>query len=190
MRLDSQDDDKTDSTNTATLVGPEYAAFGSIGSYVKNPAIYRCPADKSAVTINGRVFPRVRSMAMNGYMGGSPGENHPEKVFWEFRTLSSLSVLGPSKAWVFIDEREDSINDGFFVVDAAARYAIIDYPASYHNGSGALSFADGHTEFHKWLEPTTTPVLQSGQRLASDSKPTLPNDRDMAWLVPRTTARH
>lgn len=190
MRLDGQDGDKTDSTNTAMLVGQDYAQFGSIGTYVKNAAIYRCPADKSTITINGGVFPRVRSMSMNGYMGGSPGENHPQKAFWEFRKFEDLSVIGPSKAWVFIDEREDSINDGFFVVDAAARYAIIDYPASYHNGGGALSFADGHTEFHKWIEPTTVPVLQPGQRLASDSKPTSPTDRDMAWLVPRTTVPH
>jgi prepilin-type processing-associated H-X9-DG protein len=88
---------------------------------------------------------------------------------------------------VFIDEREDSINDGFFVVDVAAHYAINDYAASYHAGAGALAFADGHVEIHKWLEPTTQPPLIPGQRLPAGSKPTSPTDRDMAWLLPRTT---
>ncbi len=189
MRLDSQGGDKTDSTNTCMLVGEAYSQFGSIGTYVKNVALYRCPADKSTVTIGQAVLPRVRSISMNGYMGGAPGENLPDKPFREFRKFADLTDPGPSQTWVFIDEREDSINDGFFVVDAAARYAIIDYPASYHNGAGGLAFADGHAEYHKWLEPTTTPVLQPGQPLEGGSKPTSPDDRDMAWLVPRTTSR-
>ncbi len=189
LRLDSQGGDKTDSTNTYMLVGEPYAQFGSIGTYVKNAALYRCPADKSTVTIGQEVLPRVRSISMNGYMGGAPGENRPDKPFREFLNFADLTDPGPSQAWVFIDEREDSINDGFVVVDAAARYAIIDYPANYHNGAGGLAFADGHAEYHKWLEPTTTPVLQPGQPLEGGSKPTSPDDRDMAWLVPRTTSR-
>jgi len=189
MRLDSQSGDKTDSTNTDMLVGAAYAPFGSVGGYVKSAAVYRCPADKSTVTIGGQIHPRVRSMSMNAFMGGHPGENVPVKLFREFRTLSQITDPAPSQAWVFIDEREDSINDGFFAVDAGARYAIIDYPASYHNGAGGLSFADGHAEYHRWLEATTTPALQPGQRLESGSKPTSPDDRDMAWLVPRTTSR-
>jgi prepilin-type processing-associated H-X9-DG protein len=104
--------------------------------------------------------------------------------------MSELTMPGPSLTWVFMDEREDSINDGFFVVDVAAQYAIIDYPASYHNGAAGLSFADGHTEYHKWVEPTTTPQLVPGQNLPSGAKPTSPNDLDMQWLVPRTTSRN
>ena len=190
MRLDSDSGDKTDSTNTDMLVGSAYVPFGSIGGYIKNPAIYRCPADRSRVTIDGAVYPRVRSMSMNGYMGGHPGENYPDHLFREFTTQSEIIGPGPSLAWVFIDEREDSINDGFFVVDAAAHYAIIDYPASYHNGAAGLSFADGHTEYHKWIEPTTNPSLVPGQKLPSGSKPTSPTDNDMEWLVPRTTSRN
>jgi len=28
-------------------------------------------------------------------------------------------------------------------------------PASYHNGSAAFSYADGHAALHHWLEPNT-----------------------------------
>jgi prepilin-type N-terminal cleavage/methylation domain-containing protein len=56
------DVDITMSTNTDLLVGDKYAASGSIGGYVKNPAVYRCPGDKSTVNIAGQVLPRVRSM--------------------------------------------------------------------------------------------------------------------------------
>jgi prepilin-type N-terminal cleavage/methylation domain-containing protein len=176
--------DKTDSTNTDLLVGNQYAPFGSIGGYVKNPAVYHCPSDKSTVTIAGEVQPRVRSISMNNYMGA---QEEPDFRF--FMKMHDLTAPGPSAAWVFTDEQEDSINDGLFAVDAVAHYAIIDYPASYHNGGSCLSFADGHTEYHKWLEPTTKPSLVAGQRLPGGSKPTSPNDRDMAWLVERTTSK-
>jgi prepilin-type N-terminal cleavage/methylation domain-containing protein len=177
-------EDMTESTNTDLLVGNQYAPFGSIGGYVKNPAVYRCPADTSIVPIDNETFPRVRSMSMNNYMGAL---ELPDFRF--FMKMQEITAPGPSDAWVFMDEREDSINDGLFAVDAAAHYAIIDYPASYHNGGSCLSFADGHTEYHKWLEPTTNPPLIAGQRLPGGSKPTSPNDRDMAWLVEHTTSR-
>jgi prepilin-type N-terminal cleavage/methylation domain-containing protein/prepilin-type processing-associated H-X9-DG protein len=189
MWLDGEVDDLTDGTNTAMLVGAAYAPFGSIGGYVKNPAVYHCPGDKSTVTIGGQQWPRVRSVSMNGFMGGGPDINIAGTQFREFATLSQITAPSPSHAWVFMDEREDSINDGFFVVDVAAHYAINDYPASYHNGVGTLSFADGHVEMHKWMEPTTRPPLVPGQRLPAGSKPTSPTDRDMAWLLPRTTSQ-
>lgn len=178
--------DITMSTNTDLLVGDQYAPFGSIGGYVKNPAIYHCPGDRSTVTITGQVLPRARSMSMNGYMG-APIQN---PAFREFMKMQDMIVPGPSDAWVFIDEREDSINDGLFAVDAGAHYAIVDYPGDYHGGGSCLSFADGHMEYHKWLEPTTNPPLRVGQRMPGGSIPTSPNDRDMAWLVARTTSRN
>src|SRR5574340_477264 len=39
----------------------------------RNPQIYKCPADKSTVFVNGERKPRVRSMSMNLYVGGFDG---------------------------------------------------------------------------------------------------------------------
>lgn len=177
--------DLTESTNTELLAGEKYAAFGSIGRYVKNAAVYHCPADRSTVNLLGNVLPRVRSVSMNGYMGGS----EQEAGFREFLKLSEIIAPVPSEAWVFMDERADSINDGLFAIDAAAQYAIVDYPSSYHNGGSCLTFADGHADYHKWMEPTTNPPLVPGQRLPTGSKPTSSQDRDMEWLVAHTTSR-
>ena len=33
-----------------------------------------------------------------------------------------------------------------------------DLPASYHNRAGSFSFADGHSEIHKWMEIGNGPV--------------------------------
>jgi len=176
--------DLTESTNTELLVGEKYVAFGSLGGYVKNAAVYHCPADRSTVNFLGTVRSRVRSVSMNGYMGGS----EQEAGFREFIKLPEIIAPGPSDAWVFMDERADSINDGLFAVDAAAQYAIVDYPASYHGGGGCLTFADGHVGYHKWVEPTTNPPLVPGQRLPTGSKPTSANDCDLQWLIAHTTS--
>jgi prepilin-type processing-associated H-X9-DG protein len=97
---------------------------------------------------------------------------------------------------VFLDEREDSINDGYFVVDMAgfpqdnvsalqgARQKIVDYPASYHNGAGGLAFADGHSEIHKWLDGRTKPAMSKTDRPLDISSP---NNRDVTWMQERST---
>jgi len=187
LRLDCQPEDKSDSTNLDLLVGADYTRFGSIGQDVKLAAIYHCPADWSTVTIDAGSLPRVRSMSMNGFVGGHV-KQPPDTPFRVFQKLTAMTDPGPSRTWVFVDEREDSINDGFFAIPFEVRYGIEDYPGNYHNGSASFSFADGHAEFHWWLEPTTTPPLVAGQRLPSGIKPTSANDRDMAWLFQHSTS--
>jgi hypothetical protein len=68
-----------------------------------------------------------------------------------------------------------------------------DMPASYHVGAGGLSFADGHSEIKRWLDPRTTPPLGS---LRNDYDPLnaqviipSPNNPDIAWLQERATRR-
>jgi prepilin-type N-terminal cleavage/methylation domain-containing protein len=39
----------------------------------KNPTIFKCPADRSYVVVNGQNKPRVRTMVMNLYLGGFDG---------------------------------------------------------------------------------------------------------------------
>jgi prepilin-type N-terminal cleavage/methylation domain-containing protein/prepilin-type processing-associated H-X9-DG protein len=133
-------------TNTALLQG------GLLYPYVNSVGVYKCPADQTL--IGGAVS--VRSMSMNCWMNpidswNDYGGNHPGKVR-EFRKVSDITSPTPSMAWVLIDENPWGINDGFFVCDPAVG-VWVDYPASYHNGSGGLSFADGHAEIKKWKDP-------------------------------------
>lgn len=94
----------------------------------------------------------------------------------------------PSQRWVFIDECP-TLNDGFLVhlmpigtTVLPKNGAMNDCPASYHGGSGALSFADGHAEVHKWRDAAT---------LRRTSQPTAPvtgtSPNDYLWLADRTT---
>ena len=143
--------------------------------------IMKDPADKSSF----RGVPRVRSMSMNAYLGPRGGPFTGGYI--QYRKTSELNRPGPSRLWVFITEREDSINDGWFAVDMGsfdpqrgAGHRIVDYPASYHNGAGALAFADGHAEVKKWVDPRTTPSLKRNGSIPLGVSS--PNNRDVNWL--------
>ncbi|MEO8429793.1 MAG: hypothetical protein ABI651_22110, partial [Verrucomicrobiota bacterium] len=159
--------------------------------------IWKCPADKStAINNKGQVVPRIRSMSMNCWVGG-PGWNNSGpwtpnvKKGWKVYIKSiDMADPGPSGTWVFLDEREDSINDGYFVVDMAGypdqpnRWKIVDYPASYHNRAGGFSFADGHSEIKKWRDGRTTPSISKADRPLDV---TSPNNKDVFWMQERST---
>ena len=113
--------------------------------------------------------------------------------FRVYKNMSDLIDPGPSRTWVFLDEREDSINDGELVVgmdgypDRPQQWKIVDYPASYHGGAAGLSFADGHSEIKKWKDPRTMPVLRKGQELPLNVSS--PNNQDAFWLMERSTRK-
>ncbi|HBF02043.1 MAG TPA: hypothetical protein DDW77_02675, partial [Verrucomicrobiales bacterium] len=160
--------------------------------------IFKCPGDKSVVKTRDGVFQRVRSMSMLNWVGGR-GEDRP--MGWSdasgpwriYRKESDFVDPGPSNTFVFLDEREDSINDGMFVVDMGGfpgdgtAYRIVDIPASYHNGSGGFSFADGHSETKKWQDARTVEAFQKGT-VTPYNRPS-PNNPDIQWMQERST-RH
>jgi prepilin-type N-terminal cleavage/methylation domain-containing protein/prepilin-type processing-associated H-X9-DG protein len=170
----------------------DYLLKAQLGAYTKNADIYKCPGDRSTYRdARGNSGPRVRSISMNGYLG-DPALGTRTGGYRQYKKTANLSVPGPSGIWVFIDEREDTINDVFFYVDMAgmdnaAATVIGDFPASYHGGGGGLSFADGHSEIHKWRDPDTTPPINPAGKAYGQADP---NNVDMAWLMPRSTARN
>ncbi|MGE4181799.1 MAG: type II secretion system protein [Limisphaerales bacterium] len=175
-------------TNIHGLTDPNYA---KLAPYTQSPGIYKCPADRSYVTIAGRRHSRVRSLSLSQAMNSrNDWLNYlTKKTYRVFKKLSDIQPLGHSRAFVFIDEHPDSLNFGDLAVAMndglpPARIHIIDYPASTHNGSGGLSFADGHVEIHKWVDPRTRPPWQN--KLLQLVVPS-PGNRDMVWLSERSS---
>jgi prepilin-type N-terminal cleavage/methylation domain-containing protein len=135
----------------------------------KNAGLWKCPSDRSYVVNGGVQKPRVRSMVMNVYLGGfAGGPSHilPMDGQTIYLKYSHLNRPGPDRIFVFIDEREDANSWANFFVDMAGyspynpgAYYIGDFPGSYHGDGGALSFADGHSEIHKWRDSRTKPPL-------------------------------
>lgn len=164
-----------------------------LGAYSGSHQIYKCPADKSQGPVpGGGRQPRVRSISMNSYLGDRAAPY--TAGYWQFRKYAEITSPSPSKCWVFIDEREDSINDGWFAVDMQGfdpinnnAFIIVDYPASYHNGAGGLAFADGHSEIRKWVDGRTTPPLRFGVPLQLNQSS--PGNQDIAWLQERSSSK-
>jgi prepilin-type N-terminal cleavage/methylation domain-containing protein/prepilin-type processing-associated H-X9-DG protein len=158
--------------------------------------IFKCPSDKSTVNVRGKVTPRVRSMSMLNWVGGrglgiEMGWSGPG---WRiYRRSGDLVDPGPTRTFVFLDEREDSINDGMFVVDmtgypsAPNTIHLVDIPASYHNSGGGLSFADGHSELKSWKDARTKPPLVRGVVIPYDHPSA--NNPDVIWMQERATRR-
>ena len=167
-----------------------YLQRSHLWPYHNTLGIWRCPADQS---IDGRTkLTRVRSMSMNNWMNPAGSQWNGQTAWKLIRKTTDMTEPGPSKNWLLIDEREDSINDGFFVVDMLgypnnpAAVMLVDFPASYHNGAGGLNFADGHSEIRKWIDPRTRPVLKKGQHLTLNISS--PSNADIIWLQERTTS--
>ena len=155
--------------------------------YLTSLDVWRCPADHSVSRYGGQTLPRVRSMSMNNWMNSSSAWNGGTQ-YKILKRLSDFINPGPAKTWVLIDERSESINDGFFVVTMNQRDSgcyIVDFPAQYHNGAGGLNFADGHSEIHKWRDPRTIPPFKDNFNLQLNIPS--PNNQDIAWLQDRTT---
>jgi prepilin-type N-terminal cleavage/methylation domain-containing protein/prepilin-type processing-associated H-X9-DG protein len=169
--------------------------------YNKSPGIYRCPADRSYVVVNGEQKPRVRTMSMNFFLGGFGGkDDYPTEAapYTIFHKLSQIAggrgTPGPVKTFVFLDQREDSINwgnfftrmDGFDPPNPALYRFEQDIPGAYHNRACGFSFADGHSEIKKWRDPRTIPPLTPQQNSYVAPIPS-PRNEDIAWLQDHTT---
>ncbi len=186
--------DLTANTSLANLMDPPAV----LGPYIKSPAVYRCPSDQSC-SDGSSGPPRVRSRSMNSAFrtgketvikewldsASAPG------TYKKFLRESDMSNPGAANLFVFVDEHPDSINDGSFAVqmppsDAATVW--VDIPTKYHCNACAFSFADGHSEIHKWLNPDVIPNVQYVTKDPNQTIYKLRNE-DVLWVARRTTAR-
>ena len=166
---------------------------GSIG-------IWHCAADQTMAydTRQKKYVPRIRSMSMNNWVGG-PGWGESGTGWKVYSKESDIQIPGPSNTFVLLDEREDSINDGYFVVDMngfkegdpTGMQKLVDYTASYHNGAAGFAFADGHSEIHKWQSAELKRPIKKGVLLSLNipigNKPDL--KRDVFWMAERSTRK-
>lgn len=181
-----------DNTNMEKLVGPAYVPFVSIGRYVKEARVYHCPGDSSTDPINGQL--RVRSVSMNGWI--NPGKtNNSDSTCWtqpfkKFTNPADFGHASVADVFVFLDERAESINDGWLWVSPGGYNAdgtvnmdqmeIADLPAIYHNRCSAFSFADGHCELHPWMDGETYSLQPAHIQ-------SVPENGDAAWLMTHAT---
>ena len=136
---------------------------GVLFTYNKSVGIYKCPADNSTVQNKGQ-FPRTRSVSMGVYMNGvtNPKDGDYNRA-WHKR--SQILHPGPSRAFVFIDENENSIQQSTYCLNSpegnlfgTTQWQWISFPSTRHSDGCTLTFADGHAEAWKWKEPRTMEI--------------------------------
>ncbi len=164
--------------------------------------IWKCPADRSSVFVNGELKPRVRSMSMNiwvgGFRGADLGLSGSRNPFargggnWRiYLTMGDVVDPGPSGTFLFLDMREDSIDVGNFAPDMTGwpdqpgSRGFYDLPGNYHHYACGFSFIDGHAEIHRWRDSRTTPPLVKDGEVLDGFKS--PNNPDVAWLQEHST---
>jgi prepilin-type N-terminal cleavage/methylation domain-containing protein/prepilin-type processing-associated H-X9-DG protein len=166
---------------------------GILNTYVgNNTGVYKCPADNYVSPAQrARGFAsRTRSISMNAFFGpynGNPrdtwaqGKNVHFSAYRQWLKMSTVPT--PAKYWVTIDEHPSSINDAYFLNNPDGNGNTWgDAPAAYHGGAAGLSFADGHSEIHKWITPITTVTY-------SDWTSPPINRNDYRWLLERTAMK-
>jgi prepilin-type N-terminal cleavage/methylation domain-containing protein/prepilin-type processing-associated H-X9-DG protein len=178
---------ESDNTNAFKLIDPNTP----LGNYVKSSLVWKCPSDNYKSAANPG--PRVRSLSMNAVLGNGLGTlsavPYPGRTYTKIVSkLTELVKPGPAMVFVFLDEHPDSINDAIFQTVAgsppvAAEWR--DLPSSMHCGGGNFSFADGHSEIHKWLEKSGP--IATVRPVTYTDWPTTPcrNSRDYAWVNER-----
>lgn len=147
---------------------------GVLFPYFKSAAICRCPADKSTITRNPNL-PRTRSYSLDVWLHAKLISDPFRNYSWDFgynlamrHRYSTILIPPPSGVFVFIDEQEQSIENGQFFIDQAnpsdtlasdGSLGSVDpngwlgLPADRHNQGANLSFADGHVDHHRWEAP-------------------------------------
>jgi prepilin-type N-terminal cleavage/methylation domain-containing protein len=173
--------------------------------YGKNVGIYKCPSDRSTVQTASGTKPRILTMSMNLYMGGFAPDKNSGLVEgndggwgWAdgYKIYSKLSTIdAPAKLFVFLDMREDRINWSNFMAmmqgysqtnPDPSQYMLGDLPGFYHHFACGFSFADGHSELHKWRDiKDTCPPL--GPIMPNAAPVSVPGDVDVAWLQDAAT---
>jgi prepilin-type N-terminal cleavage/methylation domain-containing protein/prepilin-type processing-associated H-X9-DG protein len=142
-----------DSTN-ATLIEK-----GLLFAYNKSTGIYRCPSDLGRSVFGGARYPRVRSYSINGYMNGwDVGLIFMGQQGYRVNQKSGDITRPPAaRAFVFLDEHEASIDDGHFGFNPEGDLWM-NLPAVWHDRGCNFSFADGHAEHFKWVDPRTMAI--------------------------------
>jgi prepilin-type N-terminal cleavage/methylation domain-containing protein len=172
-------------TNVQYLLDPRYAAFAP---YLAARQVYKCPSDRTTYILDrGRPVPQVRSYALNLYLGPTSSmDTYLSPRYRVFR--KSNDIPAPSTTFTFQDLTPQNLCTPAFIIlmPGRATDTFFHFPAVHHNRGGVLSFADGHSEAHRWRDPRTIRTAALGTKIGHNL--TLPGNRDLLWLQDRASS--
>lgn len=143
---------------------------GALFPYLNNTNIYHCPADDR--------YTRPPDPDFDGRDGGYRSYSIPEGLNdpdYDHAIKLYSQIKNPAEKYAFVEENDcRGYNRGSWVLPAPdniiTAWEWVDPVAAWHDGHGALGFADGHAEMHKWLEKATV-KLANMYRWESETDP-------------------
>jgi hypothetical protein len=144
--------------NEIPWVGPAYGATndlcrkcaidsGALWKYVNDYNIYRCPVGNKGEMITYVIVDAANGLPRNGTEAAG---------VW---LKNGSQIIKPASRFVFIDE-------GYISPDSYGVYynqqMWFDLPPVRHESGTCVSFADGHSAYHKWKAQETISIGNSG----------------------------
>lgn len=136
-----------------TIAAIDYGALGKYqGKYLSDYRVWHCPADDGW---------HIRSYSINSYLNGERFGSDPPPA------LKLSQIKHPVDTFVTTDENDlrgnqQGYNIGSFGIFKYQNDSWIDVPGGWHDGGDCLGFADGHAEYHKWVDARTRGATGAG----------------------------
>jgi prepilin-type N-terminal cleavage/methylation domain-containing protein/prepilin-type processing-associated H-X9-DG protein len=177
-------------TNTSFVVSDRYSLLGSYLSQTYK--VVACPAANFVSPAQSALGwdHRVRSVAMDGAVGEGykyqePGNPFGWTQWYVAKKTTDFHSPGPTDAWVFTDEHPDSVDDALLYTANYPVTKFTELPGNQHGGACGISFADGHSEIHKWTDSLVN-TYRKVRFTVVQQVPCSISDRDMVWLALHT----
>jgi prepilin-type processing-associated H-X9-DG protein len=169
-----------------------------LGPYAGNPAVFHCPGDARfnlPIGSNPSVGWAYDSYAVTENVEGIPNSGFDE-------SYSKMAQIRRVADCIIFVEQSDTrgFNQDTFAMSVNGTliqtFNYVDIFATYHGNVGTFSFADGHAEARKWMDPaiqavgTATLTVGSGvydYQLWTGTKPNA-SKFDAPWLIQHCVA--
>ena len=139
-------------TNELDIRNGKLFPYNGTVSIYRDPAANELPNDLKSAKAK---IPKglIRTYSMNGRVGGHPDQ---QSIFGTvqktpiFNKFTDINTPSPSGCLTFVDESKETVDDGFFAVQAPPSKTWQNSPTARHGKAAAFSFADGHAEAYRW----------------------------------------
>lgn len=191
--VEGRDGDNLVDASSAGLVNPRVSL---LATYLPARGSFKCPGDRYTETVNGRRQSNPRSYGQNPWIGWADDAPYQNSALGDDRTYRvfrrTSEVGGPSDIFVHGEIHPRGVCRPFFGVNMSATAAgAYHVPGNYHGRISNFSFADGHTESHRWVDgrfnnPTSNANHHDNH---ANGFPGTGSKPDLQWLRDHTTVR-
>jgi len=176
-------------TNANYLLDPKFALFAD---YLRSAPVYKCPADRTTLSLGGTELPRLRNYSLNSYFGWDfpPNDTKNSPTAYSFSKVGEYAPFGASRLYTFVDASPVNLCYSAFVMFMGTSGWFWHRPSIEHQKSGTVTFADGHVENHRWKDADTLKYARDGGN--GDGAHFVfvsPNNSDLLWLQEHATIR-